>query len=82
MQTDHKPEGGHGASLIADRFGTRPTDQINFAVDLLRTVHLALRARDFHNDRDMEAVSDVTNFTIDVIADALAALGEASQVRR
>ncbi|MGO7370088.1 hypothetical protein ACCT04_14750 [Rhizobium ruizarguesonis] len=76
MQTDHKPDGGRGASLIADRFGTEPETQIDYAVDLLRTVHLALRARDYHNDRDVEAISDVTSLAIDIIADALTEINQ------
>ncbi len=71
MQQNHKSKGALGASLIADRFGTKPETQIDYAVDLLRTVHLALRARDYHDDRDVEAISDVTSLAIDIIADAL-----------
>lgn len=75
MQTDHKPDGDRGASLFAAHFGTNPETQIDYAVDLLRTVHLALRARDYHEDRDVEAISDVTSLAIDIIADALAEIG-------
>lgn len=71
MQTDFNPDGDRGASLFAAHFGTKPETQIDYAVDLLRTVHLALRARDYHDDRDVEAISDVTSLAIDIIADAL-----------
>ncbi|QIO53401.1 hypothetical protein HA461_20490 [Rhizobium leguminosarum bv. trifolii] len=79
MQTDHKPDGGRAASLIAGRFGTKPETQIDYAVDLLRTVHLALRARDYHDDRDVEAISDVTSLAIDIIADALAEIDKRTE---
>jgi len=75
MQTDHKPDGGRGASLFDRRFGTEPETKIDFAVDLLRTVGLALRARDYLEDRGIESISDVTDFAVDLITDARSATG-------
>lgn len=68
------------ASLCPDYHDGRPAlDRILLAVDLLRVIHLALRAEAYHDDRkDLPAIADVTLTAVDLLDNARALLRQPS----
>lgn len=70
MQTDHSARAGHLASHTLKLYANPAIDQINLAIDILRVVQLALRAGDYIDNHDTEALSDVTYTTVELLSGA------------
>lgn len=81
MQTDHSARAGHLASHTLKFAANSAIDQVDLAIDILRVVHLAMRANDYHGEREVEAIADVTCTTIVVLDRALDLLrGDGNEV--
>ncbi|WP_160167021.1 hypothetical protein [Rhizobium sp. PDO1-076] len=47
------------------------------AIDLLRVLHLAMRAGDYHQEGDVTSMADVTSSTLQILLNARETLNDA-----